>query len=96
YIKEYGLEEGMPLFPSTRGGRMTNHGVYYVVRSWAEKILNKKISPHVLRHTAAVMLRKHEVDIATIADFLGHKNVAITRRYARIVPTELKKLPSRL
>ena len=96
YIREYGLEEGMPLFPSTRGGRMTNHGVYYVVRSWSERILGKKAHPHMLRHTAAVMLRRHNVDVATIADFLGHKSTTVTRRYARIVPSELKKLPSRL
>ena len=96
YIREYGLEEGMPLFPSTRDGRMTNHGVYYVVRSWSERILGKKAHPHMLRHTAAVMLRRHNVDVATIADFLGHKSTTVTRRYARIVPSELKKLPSRL
>jgi len=96
YLGESGLRRGMPLFPSPRGGRMTNYGIYYVVRTWSERILGKKVHPHMLRHTSAVVLRNRGVDMETIRDFLGHKSDITTRRYARIVPTELKKLPSRL
>jgi len=105
YIKERGLESGA-LFPSSlsrgfgprpsRSGRITNAGVYYIVRSWGELVLGKKVHPQMLRHTAAVMLLKHGVDMETIRDFLGLKSDTTTRQYARLMPAELKKLPPRL
>jgi len=96
YIKESGLESG-PLFPSSSSnGRITNYGVYCVVRSWGEYILGKKVNPRMLRHTAAVVLRRRGVDMESIRDFLGLKTDATTRRYARLVPTELKNIPPRL
>ena len=97
YIKEYRLESG-PLFPSpiSRSGRIDGSTVYRTVRSWGEWILGKKVHPHMLRHTAAVVLRKRGVDMETIRDFLGLKTDATNRRYARLVPSELKKIPSRL
>jgi len=59
-------------------------------------ILGKKITPHVLRHTKAVALRKAGVSLEDIADYLGHSSLESTRRYARITATHLKQLPQTL
>lgn len=45
---------------------------------------NKKITPHKMRATCATTLYDKTKDIYLVADVLGHKNIANTRRYADI------------
>jgi integrase len=50
------------------------------------------VSPHALRHTAAVHMAESGVPMAEIAQFLGHTSEAITFKvYARFSPTYLRK-----
>jgi integrase len=50
-----------------------------------------RVSPHVLRHTAAVHMAEAGVPMEEIASYLGHRNVAVTRNvYARFSPEHLK------
>ena len=50
------------------------------------------VSPHVLRHTAAVWMAESGVDMEEIAQYLGHEDSRITRRvYARFSPAHLAK-----
>ena len=42
---------------------------------------SKKVTPHVLRHTAAMMLLQHGVDRSVIALWLGHESVETTQAY---------------
>ncbi|WP_412180804.1 tyrosine-type recombinase/integrase [Streptomyces sp. ADMS] len=51
-------------------------------------LLEKKISPHVLRHTAAMRLLTAGVDSTVIALWLGHESVATTQIYT---PTLLSR-----
>ena len=53
------------------------------------------VSPHWLRHSAAVHMAEAGVSMAEIAQFLGHSSEAITFRvYARFSPTYLRKAAS--
>jgi integrase len=50
------------------------------------------VSPHALRHTAAVHMAESGVPMAEIAQFLGHTSEAIMFKiYARFSPTYLRK-----
>lgn len=50
------------------------------------------VSPHVLRHTAAVWMAEAGVSMPEIASYLGHTNPAITARvYARFSPDYLRR-----
>lgn len=50
-----------------------------------------EVTPHVLRHTAAVHLAEAGVPLEEISQYLGHSNVAITRRvYSRFSPDHLR------
>ena len=44
----------------------------------------KRVSPHTLRHTAAVHLLRAGVDINTIRAWLGHVSLETTNRYAEV------------
>lgn len=51
----------------------------------------KKVTPHTLRHTAAVHLAAAGVPMAKISQYLGHSNTAITEHvYARFAPGHLR------
>lgn len=50
------------------------------------------VSPHVLRHTAAVHLAAAGVPMARISQYLGHSSTAVTERtYARFAPDHLRE-----
>lgn len=52
----------------------------------------KGVSPHVLRHTAAVHLAVAGIPMSRIAQYLGHSSTAVTERtYARFAPDHLRE-----
>lgn len=82
-----GLPED-PVFPSIRTGFLSRDGIERLVarhcktaRSHCPSLSRKKITPHVLRHTAAMELLHHGVDRSVIALWLGHESVETTQIY---------------
>ena len=45
---------------------------------------NKRVSPHVIRHTTATHLLRAGVDINTIRAWLGHVSITTTNIYAEV------------
>ena len=65
----------------------TRFGVYRLVERCAASVpalTGRKITPHVVRHTAASALVRAKVDINTIRAWLGHVNINTTNIYAEI------------
>ncbi len=82
-----------PVFPSTRGGSLSRDAVERLVtrhRQTAARrcpsLKRKTVTPHVLRHTAAMELLQHGIDRAVIALWLGHESVETTQMYPAIPP----------
>jgi site-specific recombinase XerD len=76
------------LFPNARGGALSRDGVEYLlgryVASAAKQcpsLTTKRVSPHVLRHTAAMNLLQAGVDRAVIALWLGHETLNTVQVY---------------
>ena len=74
-----------------RGEPLTRFGVYALVirpaAAAAEQLpslLEKRVSPHTVRHTTPVHLLLAGVDINTIRAWLGHVSLEITNRYAEV------------
>jgi site-specific recombinase XerD len=87
-MKEQGKESSEILFPSARGGPLSSDSVQYLVAKHAavaqkhcSSLSQKRLSPHVLRHTAAMELLQAGVDRALIALWLGHESVETTQIY---------------
>lgn len=88
WIKEQGKDGAKILFPSARGGLLSSDSVQYLVtkysavaRKHCSSLSQKRVSPHVLRHTAAMELLQAGVDRALIALWLGHESVETTQIY---------------
>jgi integrase/recombinase XerD len=83
------------LFLNARGQQMTRSGFEYVlekhVRVAAQKcpsLREKHVSPHVLRHTCAMIVLQATKDIRKVSLWLGHASVQTTEMYTRADPSE--------
>jgi integrase/recombinase XerD len=57
---------------------------------------DKTVSPHTLRHTNAMLLRAGDIDIATIALWLGHQSIKTTYTYQHADPTLKQRAVDRI
>ena len=88
WLKEPARGDSTFAFPNRQGGHMSNDGVQYLLaqhvaaaRELCPSLRNKAVSPHMLRHTAAMELLQAGVDTTAIALWLGHESVETTHIY---------------
>ena len=91
WFRELADRQSSWAFPSARGSKLTRNGVDYILQQAVERAVsacpslrNKKITPHVLRHTTATHLLQSGVDIAVIALWLGHESIETTHIYLEV------------
>ncbi len=82
------VPEAPVVFPSARGERLSADGVQYLVAKHVaaaakvcRSLADKRVTPHVLRHTTAMELLQAGVDRAVIAMWLGHESLETTQIY---------------
>ncbi|MHC4686787.1 MAG: site-specific integrase [Planctomycetota bacterium] len=90
WLRERSGQPDDPLFPNARGAFLSRDGVEYllakhvaVARQKCPSLQKKRISPHVLRHTAAMELLQHGVDRSVIALWLGHESLETIQVYVQ-------------
>jgi len=83
------------VFVNARGEPFSRWGVAYVLRSHADtaslvcpSLRDKQVSPHVLRHTCAMIVLQATQDIRKVSLWLGHSTLATTEIYVRADPTQ--------
>lgn len=74
-------------------GRVTPRTVQRIVKKYALKAgIPLFTTPHVMRHTFATDLLEQGVDLRTIQEFLGHKNITATQIYAHVTSKKLREV----
>lgn len=88
WLRERNGHPHEPLFPSRRGGHLSPDAIQRLlakhVTTAAEScpsLRTKRVTPHTLRHSCAMALLRHGVDIAVIALWLGHEKLQSTQIY---------------
>lgn len=80
-----------PFFRSRPGNRMSRWAIYDRVRIWGYRArINKRVSPHRLRHTFATHLVRTGTNLVTIRDLLGHRLITSTQIYLHVTAKDLR------
>lgn len=65
--------------------RLSNRGIQREIGKIASRTdIQKKVTPHVLRHTLASLSLNNNMDIAVLSSILGHDNISTTQIYAHV------------
>jgi integrase/recombinase XerD len=88
WLAERAGQPDQPLFPTRTGHALSRDAIEHRIAMHAETataacptLAAKKITPHVLRHTAAMRLLHAGVDTSVIALWLGHEQIETTQIY---------------
>ncbi|MEM0493408.1 MAG: tyrosine-type recombinase/integrase [Candidatus Thermoplasmatota archaeon] len=93
----YGVGKEGYILPSQRGGRYNNRTIQQIIKNTARKaMINKKVTPHTLRHSFATHLLEAGADIRYIQELLGHRDIRTTQIYTHVAKKDIKKLADML
>jgi integrase len=86
-----------PVFCGLNGGRLQETILADLIRRAAARAgIEKHITAHTLRHTAATWLRQERGDTRLVAEYLGHADLSTVARYAHVDRDELHDAAGRL
>ena len=72
--------------------RMSKAGIEKVIGQLGKKAgIQRRVYPHLIRHTTATMALRHGMDVTEIQQILGHANVATTMIYAKVDQSNIKQ-----
>lgn len=88
WMKAHDAQPDSPLFPTRHGTPLSTDAVERLVKKYATaaatrcpSLATRRVTPHTLRHSAAMFLREAGVDISVIALWLGHESITSTQIY---------------
>jgi integrase/recombinase XerC len=90
-------EPSDPVFCGLEGGRLQETILADIIRRAATRAgVEKHVTAHTLRHTAATWLRQELGDTRLVAEYLGHADLSTVARYAHVDRKELFEAAGRL
>jgi integrase/recombinase XerD len=86
-----GIRPERRVFVNLRGGGLSRQGLYKIVRRHARTAgLERRMSPHTLRHTFATHLLSGGCDLRSLQEMLGHADIGTTQIYTHLSTERLR------
>ena len=89
------LDEGRPrivrrqsetaLFLNHHGERLTRQGFWLIIKGYARRAGITYITPHMLRHSFALLMLRGGMELRTVQELLGHAHISTTQVYNQLV-----------
>jgi len=103
FVMSENLAEELKEYLDTRGKQnkfvfskekpLTTRNIQKIVKGTTQRAsINKKVTPHTLRHSFATHLLEQGIDIRIIQQMLGHSSLSTTQVYTHISSEQLKKV----
>jgi integrase/recombinase XerD len=90
-IARFGRKDQATLFLNGLGRSANEQYIRRVIREFAEAAsLDRRITPHMLRHTAATQLLEAGLDIRFVQKLLGHASITTTEIYTHVADHALR------
>jgi integrase/recombinase XerC len=92
-LKSKAADGDAPLFLSRNGTRIVTRSVARIIDQYVlQSGINKKVSPHTLRHSFATHLLDAGADLRSIQEMLGHENLSTTQKYTSVTVAKLMEI----
>jgi integrase/recombinase XerD len=72
------------LFLNHHGERLTRQGFWLIIKGYARQADITNLTPHMLRHSFAMMMLKDGMELRSVQELLGHAHITSTQVYSQL------------
>lgn len=78
------------LFVNHHGERLTRQGFWLIIKGYARQAGITDITPHMLRHSFAILMLQNGMELRSVQELLGHAHIATTQVYSQLARESAK------